>query len=94
MSRVLGKAIARFKRFHGRAPQKLTHIQFTAPKSVTFLGTVHTITYESTKKLYGTHHARLYTHRMGSGVKIFLHPDGRTLLIKGGRFRVTDWMRG
>lgn len=64
------------------------------PKSVTYLGTVYSIKYESTKKLYGTHHKRLYEHKTGPGVKIYLHPNGKSLIITGGKFRVTDWMRG
>ena len=64
------------------------------PKSVTYLGDAYSIKYESTKKLYGVHKKRLYEHHMGKGVKIYLHPDGKSLLITGGKFRVTDWMRG
>lgn len=94
MARLLHQAVRNFKRFHGRDPQKLGHIDFTMPKTLTYLGTAYSIKYESTKKLAGTHHLRLYEHRMGSGVKIYLHPNGRTLIITGGRFRVDDWMRG
>lgn len=64
------------------------------PKSLTFLGNCYSIKYESTKKLNGTHRLRLYEHKTGPGVKIYLHPNGKTLFIQGGKFRVTDWMRG
>lgn len=94
MARHLQRAVANFKRFHGRSPQKLGSFRFTMPKTVTFLGTCYSIKYESTKKLAGTHRLRLYEHRMGADVRIYLHPNGRTLIITGGRFRVTDWMRG
>lgn len=88
------KAIRNFKRFHGRNPNKFGAFNFTMPKSVTFLGHVYSIKYESTKRLAGTHRLRLYEHKTGPGVKIYLHPNGRSLIITGGRFRVTDWMRG
>jgi len=64
------------------------------PKTLTYLGTIYSIKYESTKKLGGTHRLRLYEHKMGPGVKVYLHPNAHTLIISGGRFRVTDWMRG
>ena len=94
MARPTQRAVANFKKFHGRAPTKLGTIDFTMPRSLTYLGTCYSIKYESTKKLSGTHRLRLYEHRMGSGVRIYLHPNGRTLIITGGKFRVTDWMRG
>lgn len=88
------KAIKNFKRFHDRNPKKFGSFQFTMPLSVTYLGALHSIKYESTKRLAGTHRLRLYEHRSGPGVKIYLHPNGKSLIITGGRFRVTDWMRG
>jgi len=89
-----GSAIRNFRRFHGRDPRRRSHFNFTAPRTVTFLGTLYAIEYESAKKLYGTHRLRLYRHKAGPGVKIYLHPNGRSLIITGGQFRVTDWMRG
>lgn len=88
------RAIRNFKRFHGRAPRKFGGLEFTMPRSVTYLGNLYSIKYESTKQLAGTHRLRLFEHRAGPGVKIYLHPNGRSLIITGGRFRVTDWMRG
>lgn len=94
MSGKLSKSLAQYKKFHGKSPGRFGSVDFTMPKSLTFLGTVYSIKYESTKKLSGTHRLRLYEHKTGPGVKIYLHPNGRTLIISGGRFRVTDWMRG
>lgn len=90
----LKAAISNFKKFHGRSPKKLSGFEFTMPKSVTYLGDVYSIKYESTKKLNGVHKNRLYEHKTGRGVKIYLHPNGKSLIITGGKFRVTDWMRG
>lgn len=64
------------------------------PKALTCLGNLFAIEYVSEKKLNGSHKPRLYRHKAGSGVKIYLHPDRKWILISGGKFRVTDWMRG
>lgn len=88
------KAVANFKKFHGRAPRKFGSFSFTMPRQVTYLGTLYAIEYESTKALQGKHKLRLYRHKAGTGVKIFLHPNGKSLIITGGKFRVNDWMRG
>jgi hypothetical protein len=93
-TKSLRRSIQNFKRFHGRTPRQLGGFSFTMPKSVTYLGNLYSIKYESTKKLGGTHRLRLYEHKTGPGVKIYLHPDGKSLIITGGKFRVTDWMRG
>jgi hypothetical protein len=90
----LKKAIKNYKKFHGGNPERLSSFQFSTPKSVTFLGWLYSIKYESTKKLSGVHRMRLYEHKTGPGVRIYLHPDGKSLIITGGKFRVTDWMRG
>lgn len=92
--RHLAKAVQNYKKFHGRSPAKLGSFEFTMPKSVTYLGDAYAIKYESTKKLGGVHKKRLFEHDMGPGVKIYLHPNKKSLIITGGRFRVTDWMRG
>lgn len=94
MSRDFKKAVKNFKRFHGRTPERTSGFSFTMPKSVTYLGDAYSIKYESTKRLNGVHKLRLYEHKMGKGVKIYLHPDGKSLIVTGGKFRVTDWMRG
>ncbi len=83
-----------FQKFHGRAPSKFTSIDFTMPKSLTYLGTLNAIEYVSDKKLQGSFKKRLYRHKAGPGVKVYLHPNGKWVFISGGKFRVTDWMRG
>ncbi len=88
------KAIKNFKTFHGRKPEKFSGVTFTMPQSLTYLGDLAAIEYTSDKRLQGTFKKRLYRHKAGKGVKIYLHPNRRWLLISGGNFRVTDWMRG
>lgn len=87
-------ATKNFQKFHGRNPEKFDSIDFTMPRELTFLGTLEAIEYTSDKKLRGTFKKRLYRHKAGRGVKIYLHPNRRWILISGGNFRVTDWMRG
>ncbi len=89
-------ARANYKRFHGRAVEKTTGIDFTMPRTLTFLGDGVAIEYDSDKRVYGNpvSKKRLYRHLFGKGVKIYLHPNRKWILIGGGNFRVTDWMRG
>lgn len=83
----------KYARFHGKNPDKVTEIDFTMPKTLVFLAAGVAIEYTSDKKLNGTHKKRLYRHKFGKGVKIYLHPNERWLLISGGKFKVTNWMR-
>jgi hypothetical protein len=92
--KIEAKSLRNFQKFHGRRPTKFTSIDFTMPRSLTYLGDAYAIEYESDKKLKGVHRRRLYRHKTGPGVKIYLHPNGKSLIITGGKFRVTDWMRG
>lgn len=63
------------------------------PRALTFLGDGVAIEYASNKKLNGTNAPRTYRHKFGKSVKIYLHPNKRVLIVMGGRFSVTDWMR-
>lgn len=88
------KAIQAFKRFHGRNPDKESAVDFTPPKSLVYLGRAVAVEYESTKKLYGNHRPRLYRHKFSGGVRLLAHPNGKWVLVHGGKFRVSDWLRG
>ena len=35
-----------------------------------------------------------WKHALGKGVKIYKSIKGGVYVVKGGRFRITDWMRG
>jgi len=89
------KALKNYERFHKRKTEKKTAIRFTMPKALTYLGSGFAIEYKSDKVLAGKKRAtRTYRHVFGPGVKIYLHPDQKWILVGGGRFKVTDWMRG
>ncbi len=83
-----------YQKFHGRGSSRKTMVDFSPPKSLVSLGRAVAVEYESSKRLYGTHKPRLYRHKFGSGVQILAHPNGKWLLVYGGRFRISDWLRG
>jgi len=35
----------------------------------------------------------VYDHKFGAGVQTYATPNKRALIITGGNFRVTDWLR-
>lgn len=90
------KAQKNFKKFHGKTSEKTFFLSIPdqALKNLTYLGKGYSVDYLSTKKFKGTHKERHYTHKLGAGVKIYVTGDKKFLIIGGGNFRVTDWMRG
>jgi hypothetical protein len=88
------QAVKNYQKFHKRPPAKSAYVDFTPPKALTYLGNLLSISYQSTKGFKRSFKPRGYKHDAGPGVKIYLHPNRRWLLIAGGRFHVTDWMRG
>lgn len=93
----LRQAVRRAKRFHGRDPRRAGWVEIPYPKALVLLGAGVAIEYRSDKvwKRGDRFNPKLrtYRHELGRGVRVFADPKGRTLIIKGGRFRVTDWMR-
>lgn len=90
-----------FAAFHARPVSKKSAIEFTMPRALTFLGQGFSVEYLSDKRngprnktKTGKFKTNRYRHLFGPGVKIYLHPNKRWILIGGGKFRVTDWMRG
>ena len=52
------------------------------------------IEYRSDKNLPGKpRENRVFCHKFGAGVKVYCDPKGKTVLIFGGRMKVTDWIR-
>jgi hypothetical protein len=98
---AVAKAVKRFERFHDRAPNKVGLVEIPHPKAVVFLGAGVAIEYRSDKHVLSLGDkvsvargkTRLYRHLFGPGVKVYTDPEGQALIIIGGKFRVTDWMR-
>lgn len=89
-------AVSRFEKFHGRRPDRLARIPFEQPKQLVYLGRGVAIEYESDKpdpRRKRSEKTSVYRHKLGAGVKIYCDPRGKMVLVLGGRFRVTDWMR-
>lgn len=90
----LKEAIARYKKFHAKTPDKTKSIDIPYPKVLVYLGEGLAIEYRSAKIAKGVPEgSNNYRHRFKSGVKVYTDPDGKMLYLCGGKFRVTDWMR-
>jgi len=93
MKKAALSAIRRFKQFHGRNPNEISKINFTYPKSLVYLGEAVALEYKSDKLFGGKHQVTCYRHKTGKGVKFYTDPQGKTLYVLGGKFKVTDWLR-
>lgn len=92
----LAKAYARYKGFQGRAPKKVTRINIPKIGPIVYLGKGLAIEYQSDKKMHRSDirpTSRGYRHTFEKGVKIYTEPTGKALIVIGGRFKVTDWLR-
>lgn len=93
MKKVAREAVKRYVRFHGKRPSKVTTVDFPQPKALVLLGRGKAVEYISDKAFNGRK-ANLFRHILGKKVKVYCDPKGRWLFISGGRFRVSDWLRG
>lgn len=90
----IANALKRFRKFHGRKPTKQGTVNIPYPKVLVYLGEGLAIEYRSDKKARGVPAGtNPYRHKFGPGVKVFTDQEGKTLYIRGGRLRVTDWLR-
>jgi hypothetical protein len=90
------KGIKRFQKFHAKAPTKIVKESVRIagwPKALVFLGQGHAVEYKSDKLAHGERVQKLYRHKLGRAVNFYTDPDGQMLIIFGGKFRVTDWLR-
>lgn len=95
-------ALKRFQGFHGRAPSKIRSVELPLPNDLrklelVYLGRAIAIEYESDKVMHKADRrlpkSRTYRHEFGAGVEVYCDASGRVGIIRGGKFRVTDWMR-
>jgi len=80
-------AIEKFKEFHDRAPKRTKRIPRIDTEHLTQLGDALEIGYRS-KKWTGKNEN--YLHRFGKGVSLMCTPDGKNLIISGGKLGVSD----
>lgn len=90
------KAVNRFSKFHVKAPDKIKSASVSInrwPKALVYLGRGIAVEYKSDKLAHGERKTKHYRHDLGKGVKFYTDPDGKMLIVFGGKFRVTDWLR-
>lgn len=91
----MSEALKRYKKFHGKAPTKISTVSIPYPKKLVLVGEGVAVEYRSDKPLGNRpKRKRVYRHPFGRGVKVYMDPKGKALYITGGKFRVTDWLRG
>ena len=88
------EAVKRYRKFHGHKPDKVSTVNIPLPKAVVYLGEGLAIEYRSDKILNGRRGSHAYRHSFKKGVKVYTDKAGKALFVVGGKFRVTDWMRG
>lgn len=95
MSNTPKAAAKKAEEFHGNGKaREIGRAAFEVPTALVFMGEGVALTYKSDKKLRNNPKAkRDYEHRFGAGVKVYCDPEGKTILISGGRMNVTDWIR-
>lgn len=87
-------AKSRAEKFHGRPGRVVSKTDFEVPTALVLMGEGVAIEYKSDKNLPGKPRAsRVYRHKFGAGVKVYCDPKGQTILVFGGRMKVTDWIR-
>jgi len=77
----------KYKEFHGRNPKKTISLPGIDTEHLTHLGYVKELGYSSDK---WTGKKENYLHDFGRGVRLMCTPDGKTLVITGGKMRVED----
>lgn len=77
----------KYKEFHARNPKRMTSIDMPDCSELVLLGNGLEIGYSSSK---WTGKKENYLHKFGKGVKLYCTPDGKTLVIQGGRLDVKN----
>lgn len=82
----LKAANKKYEEFHDREPDKFYSIPAIDTSHLVELGKALEIGYESKK---WTGKPESYLHEFGEGVKLYATPDGKTLIIRGGKLKLT-----
>lgn len=97
--KVPRSAVKGFEKFHGHAVNRIRRLNLPAMKVLIRLGQAVAVEYSSNKPIgklsaTGRSRSRVYRHLFGPGVELFTDSTRRCLIVTGGKFRVTDWLRG
>lgn len=79
-------AVEKYTEFHDRQPDKFYSIPAIDTDNLVELGNALEIGYKS-KKWTGKNED--YLHEFGRGVKLYATPDGKNLIIRGGKLKLT-----
>lgn len=83
----IDKAVKKYKEFHAFSPKKIRKIPKIETGSLVELGKALDISYQSNK---WTGKKENYIHEFGKGVKLMATPNGKHLLLSGGKLGVTE----
>jgi hypothetical protein len=87
--RDVQKAAKLYEEFREQKPRRGRRIEFELPKSVMIMGTIRSISYDTTRR----GKTELYTHDFADGSRPLLCANGgknNQLFIIEGRYRVTE----
>jgi hypothetical protein len=83
----LERSAKAYKMFHGRKPKRVLEMPHIDTSELVELGKGLEIGYKSDK---WTGKNTNYLHKFGPGVRLMMTPDGKTLVLKGGKMKVKD----
>ncbi len=90
-------AAKQYRRFHRIGPRRVSKVWLAHPRRVMRIGRITRVSYVPDARS-GKQDKKgsliNYYHDFGPGVSGFVSEDGKQLIITGGKFRVTDWLRG
>lgn len=88
--RRIEQASRRFERFHGAPPERVDRREIEVPDTVLQVGTLEGIVYSA--QVDGENKSTRFYHpfRRSSRPLLCATPDGKMLVIVGGRFRFTE----
>lgn len=95
-----GTGQRRYRQFHGRAGRITGRVNLPTPRRLILIGRAVSVVYVppvGSGKFFRTRTLKRpgeYLHKFGPNVKLYTDERGRLVYIVGGKFRVTDWLRG
>lgn len=98
--RGLAPALRRHRQFHGTAGRIAGRVAFAYPKRLILIGRAVSVVYVPPRysaKSFRTRTLRRpgeYIHKFGPSVNVYATDNGKSIILLGGKFRVTDWLRG
>ncbi len=83
------RALSLYEKFNNRPARGVKTVEISLTTNLVDLGPCVAVVYSSKKEGSMQH----YEHKFSSA-RLLVTEDGRTLIIKGAKVKVTDWIRG